>query len=75
VSFAALAQVQEMTGMEFGGITPIGLPVEWPVLIAEAVAAHPGVVIGSGLRQSKLRLTGAALATLPGAQVLPGLAG
>jgi hypothetical protein len=31
------------------------------------------VVIGSGIRGSKLRLPGGLLAVLPGAQVLPGL--
>ena len=23
----------ELTGMEYGGITPIGLPATWPVLV------------------------------------------
>jgi prolyl-tRNA editing enzyme YbaK/EbsC (Cys-tRNA(Pro) deacylase) len=73
-SFAPLAEVEAATGMEFGGITPLGLPAPWPLLIAEAVAGHPSVVIGSGLRHSKLRLAGSALAALPSAQVLPGLA-
>jgi prolyl-tRNA editing enzyme YbaK/EbsC (Cys-tRNA(Pro) deacylase) len=73
-SFAPLAEVEAATGMEFGGITPVGLPAQWPVLLAEAVAGHPRVVIGSGLRHSKLRLAGSALAAMPGALVLPGLA-
>ena len=73
-SFAPLADVVAETGMEFGGITPVGLPESWSLLIAEAVANHPGVVIGSGLRQSKLRLPGSALAALPSAQVWPDLA-
>ena len=73
-SFAVLAEVEAETGMEFGGITPIGLPSSWPVLLSEAVAAHARVVIGSGLRHSKLRLPGSALAALANATVLPGLA-
>jgi prolyl-tRNA editing enzyme YbaK/EbsC (Cys-tRNA(Pro) deacylase) len=73
-SFAPLPDVVTETGMEFGGITPVGLPASWPLLIAEAVANHPGVVIGSGLRHSKLRLPGSTLIALPGAQLLPGLA-
>ena len=59
--------------MEYGGITPIGLPAGWPVLVDAAVAAAPQVVIGSGVRRSKLALPGAALASLPGAAVLDGL--
>jgi prolyl-tRNA editing enzyme YbaK/EbsC (Cys-tRNA(Pro) deacylase) len=73
-SFAPLTDVESETGMEFGGITPVGLPESWQLLIAEAVAGHPGVVIGSGLRHSKLRLPGAMLLSVPGAQVLSGLA-
>jgi prolyl-tRNA editing enzyme YbaK/EbsC (Cys-tRNA(Pro) deacylase) len=73
-SFAPLADVEAETGMAFGGITPVGLPAVWQLLISPAVAEHAGVVIGSGLRNSKLRLPGACLAALPGALVLPGLA-
>ncbi|MFC1409723.1 YbaK/EbsC family protein [Streptacidiphilus sp. N1-12] len=72
-SFAPMDAVLAATGMEFGGITPIGLPAEWPVLVDAAVAAHPRVVVGSGIRGSKLWLPGRLLAELPNAQVLPGL--
>jgi prolyl-tRNA editing enzyme YbaK/EbsC (Cys-tRNA(Pro) deacylase) len=74
-SFAPMADAVEQTGMEYGGITPVGLPDGWPVLVDAAVAAAPAVVIGSGLRRSKLILPGAALGRLPGARVLDGLAG
>jgi hypothetical protein len=37
------------------------------------VAAAPLIVVGSGLRRSKIAMTGAALAALPGAVVLPDL--
>jgi prolyl-tRNA editing enzyme YbaK/EbsC (Cys-tRNA(Pro) deacylase) len=73
VSFAPRAVAVAETGMEFGGITPLGLPAGWPVLIDAAVAAAPVVVVGSGLRASKLWLPGAALAALPGAEVIDGL--
>jgi prolyl-tRNA editing enzyme YbaK/EbsC (Cys-tRNA(Pro) deacylase) len=72
-SFAATETAVELTGMEFGGITPIGLPAEWPLFVDEAVAATDWVVIGSGVRRSKLTLPGAAVASLPGAVVLAGL--
>ena len=72
-SFAPMDEAVSLTGMEYGGITPIGLPAGWPVLIDAEVAAAPMVVVGSGLRRSKLAVTGAALASLPGAQVLDGL--
>jgi prolyl-tRNA editing enzyme YbaK/EbsC (Cys-tRNA(Pro) deacylase) len=72
-SFAPVEAVTAATGMEYGGITPVGLPADWPVLVDEAVAKTGSVVIGSGIRGSKLRLPGHLLAAIPSAQVLPGL--
>lgn len=72
-SFAAMDDAVAATGMEYGGITPIGLPAGWPVLIDPAVGAAGPVVIGSGVRRSKLVVPGAVLATLPGALVIDGL--
>lgn len=73
-SFAPMAEAVSLTGMEYGGITPVGLPAEWPILIDKAVADAPELVIGSGIRGSKLLISGAALAALPGAEVIEGLA-
>jgi prolyl-tRNA editing enzyme YbaK/EbsC (Cys-tRNA(Pro) deacylase) len=72
-SFAPVDAVTAATGMMYGGITPVGLPDGWPVLVDAAVAKTESVVIGSGIRGSKLRLPGRLLAGLPGAQVLDGL--
>jgi prolyl-tRNA editing enzyme YbaK/EbsC (Cys-tRNA(Pro) deacylase) len=72
-SFAPLDTAVELSGMEYGGITPIGVP-DWAVLIDARVALAGTVIIGSGLRRSKLALPGARLADLPGAQVVPDLA-
>lgn len=74
-SFAPMDDAVELTGMEFGGITPIGLPPDWPVLVDAAVLAREVVVIGSGLRRSKLALPAGSLAELPGAEIVEGLAG
>jgi prolyl-tRNA editing enzyme YbaK/EbsC (Cys-tRNA(Pro) deacylase) len=72
-SFASMDTATGETGMEYGGITPIGLPEGWPVLVDAAVAAAPAVVIGSGVRHSKLALPGELAARLPGAEVLEAL--
>ena len=72
-SFGAMDVVTSLTGMEYGGITPVGLPDGWLVLVDDRVAKAPSVVIGSGIRGSKLWLPGALLAELPGAEILPGL--
>jgi prolyl-tRNA editing enzyme YbaK/EbsC (Cys-tRNA(Pro) deacylase) len=72
-SFGPVDEVTALTGMEYGGITPIGLPGQWPVLVDADVAKLAVAVIGSGIRGSKLWLPGRLLAELPGAEVLPGL--
>jgi prolyl-tRNA editing enzyme YbaK/EbsC (Cys-tRNA(Pro) deacylase) len=72
-SFGPVDEVTALTGMEYGGITPIGLPGQWPVLVDADVAKLGNTVIGSGIRGSKLWLPGRLLAELPGAEVLPGL--
>nr|WP_245581286.1 YbaK/EbsC family protein [Propionicicella superfundia] len=73
-SFSAMEFAVSASGMEYGGITPIGLPAGWPVWIDAAVAATAEVIVGSGIRGSKILLPGADLALLPGAEVLEGLA-
>ena len=70
ISFAPHDDAVRLTGMEFGGITPVGLPDGWPVLVDDAVVEAGEVVVGSGLRRSKLLLTGEQLLTLPGAERL-----
>jgi prolyl-tRNA editing enzyme YbaK/EbsC (Cys-tRNA(Pro) deacylase) len=62
------------SGMEYGGITPIGLPAGWRLLLDAAVPDIATAIIGSGIRGSKLLLPGALLAELPGAEVVDHLA-
>jgi prolyl-tRNA editing enzyme YbaK/EbsC (Cys-tRNA(Pro) deacylase) len=73
ISFAPMEAATAASAMEYGGIAPLGLPADWPVLIDEAVVAADRVIIGSGVRRSKISLPGAALAEIPNAAVLPGL--
>ncbi|MER7440201.1 YbaK/EbsC family protein [Micromonospora avicenniae] len=73
-SFAPMADAVELTGMEYGGITPIGLPAAWPILVDSRVIATPHVIIGSGVRHSKIALPGPALGALPNARVVEDLA-
>lgn len=73
VSFASMEKAVSATEMEYGAITPIGLPPEWPILIDKAVADAELIVIGSGIRSSKLIVPGGFLAALPCVQVLENL--
>jgi len=61
------------TGMEYGGITPFGLPAEWPLLLDAAVVGTERVVVGSGVRHSKLVVPSRLLTSLNKAEVLDGL--
>ncbi|MFH9176826.1 YbaK/EbsC family protein [Streptomyces albogriseolus] len=72
-SFAPMDTATGETGMEYGGITPVGLPEGWPVLVDAAVVDLPYVLVGSGRRRGKLLVPGKAFAELPGAVVLEGL--
>jgi prolyl-tRNA editing enzyme YbaK/EbsC (Cys-tRNA(Pro) deacylase) len=72
-SFASMETATGETGLEYGGITPVGLPADWPLLIDSAVVDLPYVLVGSGRRRGKLLVPGKALADLPGAEVLEGL--
>ena len=72
-SFLAMDRAVEETGMEYGGITPVGLPVTWRIFVAADVLDIPVAIIGSGVRRSKLLLEGKHLAGLPNAEVVEGL--
>ena len=73
ISFAAMDTAVSLTDMEYGGITPIGLPPAWPLLVDRAVTTAGPVIVGSGVRRAKLALDGAALGRLAGAEVLDDL--
>ncbi|MET9594690.1 YbaK/EbsC family protein [Streptomyces sp. NPDC047737] len=72
-SFASMDVAIGETGMEYGGITPVGLPAAWPLLLDPVVADEEWVLIGSGRRRGKLIVPGKALAALPGAVLVEGL--
>lgn len=74
-SFLPMERAVAESGMEYGGITPVGLPASWRVLVDSRVLDVEAAVIGSGVRRSKLLLPGELAAHLPGAEVTPHLAG
>ena len=72
-SFLATDEAVARTSMEYGGITPIGVPADWAVLVDPACLQVDSVVVGSGLRRSKIVLRGREVASLPGVRIVPGL--
>jgi prolyl-tRNA editing enzyme YbaK/EbsC (Cys-tRNA(Pro) deacylase) len=73
-SFLPMDRAVEESGMEYGGITPVGLPSSWRLLVDSRVLDIDVAVIGSGVRRSKLLLPGRLAGVLPGAEVIEGLA-
>ena len=74
-SFLPMDRAVEESGMEYGGITPLGLPPQWRVLVDARVPDMDVAIIGSGVRRSKLLVSGRLLAELPGGEVVKNLAG
>ena len=74
-SFLPMDRAVEESGMEHGGITPVGLPRGWRLLVDARVADVEVAVLGSGVRRSKLLVPGRVVVTLPGVEVVEGLAG
>ena len=74
VSFAPMDEAVRVTGMEYGAITPLGLPADWQILIDKRVQDADRVILGSGVRGSKLLVPGSFLTSIPGASVIEGLA-
>ncbi len=74
VSMAPLEEVIEETGMEYGSITPIGLPDSWKILIDSRILLKETIIIGGGKQISKLRVPVAFLQQLPQVEVVEGLA-
>lgn len=74
ISFAPMEDATSLTGMEYGGITPIGLPSDWRVLVDSRVLGVDAAIIGAGIRGAKIELAGSAFASLPGVEVIEDLA-
>lgn len=70
ISFAPMEKATSLRDMAYGAISPIGLPAEWPILVDSGAAGLDHAVIGSGIRGSKLLVTGKLLASLPNAKVM-----
>lgn len=70
ISFAPMDTALKLTGMEYGGITPLGLPKDWPILVDEHILAQDLVVIGGGVRSSKIVVRTTVLAGLDNAIVM-----
>ena len=74
VSFADAQETREITGMEIGGVTPIGLPPELPVWVDDMIMQREYIILGGGNRSSKLKVPPELVYRLPAVEIVPGLA-
>ena len=73
LSFASPDETTQLTGMLVGGVTPFGLPADWPIYLDQPALALDWVIVGGGNRSSKLRLDPRDLLRIPGVQAISGL--
>ena len=73
-SFAPPEDTRAVTGMEIGGVTPIGLPPGIRVWVEASVMALDYVILGGGNRTSKLKVPPAIFRSLPDCDIVEGLA-
>jgi prolyl-tRNA editing enzyme YbaK/EbsC (Cys-tRNA(Pro) deacylase) len=73
-SFASPEETRAITGHEIGGVTVFGLPEGLPVWVDAAVMERERIVLGGGSRSWKVIAPPSILRTLPGIEVVEGLA-
>jgi prolyl-tRNA editing enzyme YbaK/EbsC (Cys-tRNA(Pro) deacylase) len=72
-SFASGEDTRRLTGMEVGGVTPVGLRDGLPLWIDARVMERERIILGGGSRDRKVHAPPAILTAL-GAEVVPDLA-
>lgn len=73
-SFASADETRGLTGQEIGGVTAFGLPDGLPIWVDAAVMARERIVLGGGSRSWKVLAAPAILRSLPGVEIVEGLA-
>lgn len=73
-SFASPDDTRSLTGHEIGGVTVFGLPDGLPVWVDAAVMTRERIVLGGGSRRWKVIAAPSILLSLPGVEVVEGLA-
>ena len=71
-SFATAEEVQAVTGMQIGGVTPFALPAEWPLYVDERIMRLEWVILGGGGRETKIKISPEVFTKL-GAEIIAGL--
>ena len=73
-SFASAEEMRALTGMTVGGVTVFGLPPGLPIYVDARVLDLDWIILGTGGRNGKIRISPEVLRRLPGAKAVDGLA-
>jgi prolyl-tRNA editing enzyme YbaK/EbsC (Cys-tRNA(Pro) deacylase) len=73
-SFASAEEMRVVTGMTVGGVTAFGLPEGLPIFVDARVLDLDWVILGTGGRNGKIRISPTVFSRLPGAKAVEGLA-
>jgi len=74
VSFATAAETMALTGMMIGGVTVFALPSDLPIYVDDKLMERDWVILGSGSRSSKIKISPEVLRRISNVIVVPGLA-
>jgi len=74
LSFASPEEMRQLTGMSVGGVTAFGLPDGVPLFVDARVMALDYVILGTGGRNGKIKISPEVFNRLPNARIVEGLA-
>ena len=73
VSFASADETKALTGMMIGGVTVFALPPELPIYVDDKLMQREWVILGSGSRSSKIKISPEVFRRIRNATIVPGL--
>lgn len=73
VSFASADETKALTGMMIGGVTVFALPPDLPIYVDDKLMGREWVILGSGSRSSKIKISPEVFRRIPNATIVPGL--
>lgn len=73
-SFASPDDTVAITGMQIGGVMPLSLPPDLPLLVDARVMQRPRIILGSGGRDSKILISPEVFRQIAQAQIIEQLA-
>ena len=73
-SFASAEETRDLTGMEIGGVTALGLPDSLPLWVDNRVMLPNYVILGGGSRSLKIKVSHNIFHSTPNTTIIKDLA-